>query len=74
MRSDLVDLDVTIHTSTTKMVAGEDRGAWLVESVTSSPKRVWIPKSQCEVEGGEPPTKRGTLTARESLLVEKGLI
>lgn len=72
MRSDLVDIDVTVHHKT--YPDDPDEGAWLVSSDVSSPKRIWVPKSQCEVEGGDPPTNKGTMTLRRSLAEEKGLV
>lgn len=75
MRSELVDLEVTVHHETTKMQDGEDRGAWLVESDVSSPKKIWVPKSQCEVGDRRPaPSKQATITLSESMAVSKGLI
>lgn len=66
MRSDLVDIEVTLHWSTDK--------AWLVESVTSSPDKVWVAKSRAELEGGDNVRKSGVLTCPESFAVSKGLI
>ena len=66
MRSNLVDIEVTLHWSTDK--------AWLVESVTSSPDKVWIPRSMAELEGGDNVRKAGVLTLPEPFAVEKGLI
>lgn len=78
MRSDLVDIEVTLHYETKKMVAGEDRGAYLVESFVSSPKKVWMPKSLCEIgppDGGRmAPANAVCLTAKRSILEKKGLV
>lgn len=67
MRSDLIDIDVTVHHETEK--------AWLVSSDVSTPEKVWLPKSMCEVSDQKPaPSKAGTLTAPQSFLRDKGLI
>lgn len=66
MRSNLEDIEVTVHHQTDK--------AWLVESEASAPERVWIPKSRCEMSEIAQPSKRAMLTAPEPFLVEKGLI
>lgn len=74
-RSDLIDLDVTVHHETTKMDGDEDRGAWLVSTTVSSPKKIWVPKSMCEVSDQKPaPSKAATMTLPESVASEKGLI
>lgn len=65
MRSDLVDFEVVIFHETEK--------AWLVESMISAPKRVWVPKSLCEVSDRKPPAA-GTMTMSESMAVDKGLV
>lgn len=68
-RSDLVDLEVTLHRD------DENDGAVLVETDASSPRQVWIPRSMCEVSDvADPPSKRATLTISESYAQEKGLI
>jgi hypothetical protein len=62
--SDLVDLEMQLHHETAKAV--------LVSLEGNSKKAVWLPKSSCEVE-----VKKGsivTVTLRESLAYEKGLI
>ncbi len=69
-RSDLVDLEVYLHHETSP--GEENEGAYLVS--TDFKTKVWVPKSRCEIEGGEPPSKRATLTAPEGLLIEKGLV
>lgn len=66
MRSDLVDIDITLHHETEK--------AYLVSSDVSTPEKIWVPKSLCELDGGDPPRKRGTLTLSQSLAEEKGLV
>ena len=58
MKSDLVDLDVRLIHETDK--------AWLV---SDGQNEVWIPKSMCEFDQAS-----GTLTLREPLALEKGLI
>lgn len=64
---DLVDLAVTLHTKTAK--------AWLVESETSSPKRVWFPRQWGELETtGDPVRKQAVLTAPQDKLEFKGLV
>lgn len=68
-RSDLVDLEVTLHRD------NESDGAVLVETEVSSPKKVWVPRSMCEVSDvADPPSRRATLTLPESYALEKGLI
>lgn len=67
MRSDLVDIEVTLHHETEK--------AWLVSSDVSTPEKVWVPKSLSEIsDRKEAPSKAATLTLGESLAVSKGLI
>lgn len=68
-RSDLIDLEVTLHRD------NENDGAVLVETDVSSPKKVWVPRSMCEVSDvARPPSKRATLTISESYAQEKGLV
>ncbi len=67
MRSDLIDIEVTLHHQTEK--------AWLVESETSSPAKVWVPKSWGEISDEKPaPSKQATLTMSRSRFEEKGLV
>ena len=61
-----VKIEVVVHWRTDK--------AWLVESVTSSPEKVWIPRSMAELKGGDNVRKSGVLTLPEPFAVEKGLI
>jgi hypothetical protein len=65
MRSDLIDIDVIYQHETEKAVCiREDENS----------EDVWLPKSQCEVDGDR---RRGgvvTLTAPERTLLDKGLI
>ena len=75
MRSDLIELEVSVHWETTKMVDNEDRGAWLVETDVSSPKKVWVPKSWCEISDQKPkPSKQATMTISRAQAEEKGLV
>ena len=64
MRSDLVDIPVTLHHETDK--------AWLVSDTGDRSKAVWVPKSQAEIE----PASKGvhTRTLPERLATEKGLV
>ena len=72
-RSDLVDIDVTIHREPDPTKDG--RSAWLVSSVVSSPEKIWVPEVLCEIsDRQEPPRKGATMTLSESLAQEKGLI
>lgn len=64
MKSNLEDIEVSLHHSTAK--------AYLVSLDGDRRHAVWIPKSQCELEH-----VRGTiwrLTAEQSLLEEKRLV
>lgn len=68
MRSDLHDLTVIFQHRT-------DRAVCIRE--TEDGKDVWIPLSQCEIEGRDGDLSRGcvaTLTAPERVLTEKGLL
>lgn len=68
-RSDLVDLEITLHRD------NENDRAVLVETEASSPNRVWVPRSMCEVtDKADPPSKRATLTIAAPYAQEKGLI
>lgn len=62
-RSDLVDLEVVLRRETDL--------AFGIMSPNKAGEIIWLPKSQCELEGGEPPTNRGTITCPEWLAVEK---
>jgi hypothetical protein len=64
-RSDLYDVEVVVHARTAKAV--------LVSSDGDKKKAVWVPLSQCEVTN-ESLGATITLTAREWLLKDKGLI
>lgn len=72
MKSDLVDIECVLHHETSK--GEENEGAYLVSTTVSSPAKIWVPKSRCEIEGGEPPTNKATLTLPRSLAEEKGLV
>jgi hypothetical protein len=64
MRSDLEDIEVTLHHSTGK--------AWLVSTDGERENAKWVPKSKCELEH-----VRGhiwTLTAPQPYLEEKELV
>lgn len=68
MKSNLTDIEVYLHHETEK--------AWLVS--LDGETKVWIPKSQAELDpfgrGHKHITPTFTLTAPEPLLIEKGLI
>lgn len=64
-KSDLADIEVQLHAETEK--------AWRISTNGDDKDAKWMPKSQAELE----PNKRGNcyiLTAREQLLIEKGLV
>ena len=64
MRSDLEDIEVTLHHQTPL--------AWLVSTDGERENAIWIPKALCELEH-----VRGrvwTLTAPQPVLEEKGLV
>lgn len=65
-RSDLVDLEVYLRRET-------DR-AYGIADPDKPGNIIWLPKSQCEIEGGDPPSKLATLTCPEWLAIEKGLV
>lgn len=65
-RSDLVDLEVYVRRETD--------AAWGIADPDKAGNIIWLPKSQCEIDGGEPPTKKATLTCPEWLAIEKGLV
>ena len=69
-RSDLVDIKVILHHETSP--GEENEGAYLVS--TDFKDKVWVPKSRCQLEGGDPPRKEATLTLSQSLAEEKGLV
>lgn len=66
MKSDLQDIEVIFVTQTERAF-----GVKLDETVTNI---VWLPKSQCEIDGVLSAGRVITLTASERLLVEKGLV
>ncbi len=66
MKSDLIDIDVIYQHETERAVC--------VREDETSKDDVWLPKSQCEIDGDR---RRGgtiTLTAPERTLLDKGLI
>lgn len=65
MRSDLHDIEVVFQTETERAICvrSEENG-----------EDVWLPKSQCEIDGEPVRGSVVTLTAGERLLTEKGLI
>lgn len=66
MKSDLIDVNVIFVSSTEK--------AYCIKE-TEDGDKIWLPKSQCEIDGDEVMFKNIiTLTAPEWLLKEKGLI
>lgn len=65
-RSDLHDIEVFVRRETEK--------AWGIANPGKPGDLIWIPKSQCEIEQGEGPSKAAILTAPEWLLKERGLI
>lgn len=65
-RSDLVDIDVVVRRETA--------AAWGIEDPDKAGGIIWLPKSQCEIEDIQQPSKVGTLTCSEWLAKEKGLI
>lgn len=63
-RSNLVNIDVVLRRETDLAWGFVDpNGAALI----------WIPKSQAELEGGDPPSGRGVLTLEDWKAKEKGL-
>lgn len=63
-RSNLVDIDVVLRRETPLAYGFADpNGADLI----------WVPKSQCEFEGGDPPSGRGVVTLEDWKAKEKGL-
>lgn len=75
MRSDLIDIDVVVHHETTKLKEGEDHGAWFVSTDVSTPKKIWIPKSMCEISERQPaPSKSAMMAISQAYAEEKGLI
>lgn len=63
-RSNLVDIDVVLRRETDK--------AWGFVDPNDGPL-IWIPKSQGELEGGDPPSGKGVLTIEDWKAKEKGL-
>lgn len=66
MRSDLVDLEMTLHHQTDRAVLVSDSG---------NPKdAVWIPKSVCEIApAGKPGSSIYTVTMPERIAIDRGL-
>lgn len=70
MKSDIIDIDVTIHAESKR---GESNaGAILVSLDGEKTKAVWLPKSAIEFEQTSPGIFRVTLPER--LALDKGLI
>lgn len=65
-RSDLVDLEVYVRRETD--------AAWGIADPDKPGNIIWLPKSQCEIEGNDTPTKVATLTCPSWLAIEKGLV
>lgn len=65
MKSDLRDIEVIYQTETDRAVC--------VRHIEDGDD-VWLPKSQCEIDGEPVRGSIVTLTAGERLLTEKGLI
>lgn len=65
MKSDLQDLEVIFVSQTER--------AFAVKVDETSTNLIWLPKSQCEIDGVLRAGRVVTLTASERLLVEKGL-
>jgi hypothetical protein len=63
-KSDLEDIEVTLHHSTEK--------AWLVSTDGERDSAKWVPKSKCELYHQH--GRVWTLTAPQSLLEEKELV
>jgi hypothetical protein len=66
MKSDLQDIEVIFVIQTDRAF-----GVKVDERATNI---VWLPKSQCEIDGVMSAGRVVTLTASEGLLVEKGLV
>jgi hypothetical protein len=65
-RSNLVDVEVVIRRETA--------GAWGIADPDKAGNIIWLPKSQCEVDGDNDPSRRATVTMPSWLASEKGLI
>lgn len=63
MKSDLVDIEVTVHHETEKAVLVSDDG--------DRKRAVWLPKSAIEIAGDG---LRVTVTLPERLAIDKGLV
>jgi hypothetical protein len=63
-RSNLVDIEVTLRRETPLAYGFANPNGGDI---------IWVPKSQCEFEGGDPPTCKGTLTMEDWKATEKGL-
>lgn len=66
MKSNLQDIEVIFQTGTQRAVC--------VRKDETSKADVWIPLSQCEVDGVLERGRVVTLTAPQSVLEEKGLV
>ena len=65
VKSDLVDIEVTVRRETDK--------AWGIASPHKAGEIIWLPKSQCEIDGDNDPSRRAVLTAPRWLIEDKGL-
>ena len=66
MKSDLIDIAVTLHHETERALLVSDDG--------DCNMAVWIPKSSCEIEKHRNRKDVWTLTLPERLALEKGFI
>lgn len=64
MRSDLIDLEMSLHHETERAILVSDDG--------ERKNAVWLPKSQCEFEETSPGIVKVTLSERTA--TEKGLV
>ena len=63
----LIDLDVVVLRQTDE--------AWGIEDADKPGKIIWLPKSQCRIDGEiEMPSKSATIKCPEWLAMKKGLI
>jgi len=72
MRSELVDLEVTVHW--TAKPEEENDGAYLVETAISSPRKEWVPKVVAELEWKDRRRKSATITMPREMAESKGLV
>lgn len=72
VRSELVDLEATIHWTTKP--GEENEGAYLVETAESSPRKEWVPKSVAELEWKDQRRKSATITMPRVIAESKGLV